>query len=180
MKYALMYGGMAGAIVVTFIVSGLAFDTATHLQSQWFGYLVMLVALSLIFVGIKRYRDVELGGVIGFGRALAVGLGIAAVASVIYVAGWELYLWVSGKDFIADYAAAQLDALHREGATPAAISERSAQLQALTDRYANPLFRLPITFAEIFPVGLLVTLLSAAILRNPSVLPRKPPGRRAI
>ena len=41
-------------------------------------------------------------------------------------------------------------------------------------QYADPLFRLPITFLEIFPVGLLISLISAAILRNPGVLPADP------
>jgi hypothetical protein len=170
MNYSLLYGGMAGAIAIGVIVAGLAFGTPSHLQSQWFGYLVMLVALSLIFVGTKRYRDVECGGVIGFGRAVVIGLGISVVASVIYVIGWEAYLAISGRDFIAEYAAGQIAAMHREGVGAAVIEARSAQMRELLENYANPLFRLPVTFVEIFPVGLLVTLVSAAVLRNPRVL----------
>src|SRR4051812_25065704 len=105
MRYMLVYGGISGAIVISILVAGIALDMPSHATSQWFGYLVMLVALSLIFVGVKRYRDVECGGVIRFGRALAVGLGIAAVASVVYVLGWELYLATSGWDFMAGYGA---------------------------------------------------------------------------
>src|SRR3546814_12654255 len=43
------------------------------------------------------------------------------------------------------------------------------------------MFRLPMTFVEIFPVGVLVSLVSAAVLRNPRVLPArgcKRAGRR--
>ena len=83
MRYALVYGAIAGAIVVAVIVAGLTLDLPNHFHSEWFGYLVMLVALSLIFVGVKRYRDVECGGVIRFGRAFGLGLGIAAVAGVV-------------------------------------------------------------------------------------------------
>ena len=36
--------------------------------------------------------------------------------------------------------------------------------------YANPLFRIPMTFMEIFPVGFLVALVSALLLRNPKIL----------
>jgi hypothetical protein len=46
-------------------------------------------------------------------------------------------------------------------------------MDAFKRQYANPLFRLPMTFAEIFPVGVLVSLVSAAILRNPRVLPAR-------
>ena len=101
MRYALIYGGIAGAIVIAVIVAGVAFDLPNHIQSEWFGYLVMLVALSLIFVGIKRYRDVECGGVVRFGRAFAVGLGIALVATIIYIVGWELFLATSRHDYMA-------------------------------------------------------------------------------
>lgn len=175
MKYCLIYGGMAGLIAISVIVAGLAFDAPSHFQSEWFGYLVMLVALSLIFVGTKRYRDVECGGVIGFGRAVAIGLGISALASVMYVIGWEAYLALSGRDFIAEYAAGQLGALQRAGATAVEIEAHSLQMRELLDNYANPLFRWPVTFAEIFPVGLVVTLISAAVLRDPRVLPARSP-----
>jgi len=80
MRYAIVYGGLAGAIVIAVIVSGLVFDRPSHFQSVAFGYLVMLIALSMIFFGVKRYRDVEQGGVIRFGTALGVGIAIAIVA----------------------------------------------------------------------------------------------------
>ncbi len=46
-------------------------------------------------------------------------------------------------------------------------------METFKAQYANPLFRLPMTFIEIFPVGVLVSLISAAILRNPRVLPAR-------
>lgn len=175
MRYALVYGGLSGAIAITVIVATLVLDLPSHLHSEWFGYLVMLVALSMIFVGVKRYRDIECGGVIRFGRALVIGLGIAAVAGLIYVAGWELYITFAGWDFVAnylaDYTAGILEGMRAEGATAAAIQAKQAEMQQLAELYRNPLFRVPITFAEIFPVGLLVALASAALLRNPRLLP---------
>lgn len=171
MRYASVYGGMAGAIAIGVITAGLALDLPSHATSLWFGYLVMLVALSLIFVGVKRYRDVECGGVVKFGRALGLGVAIAAVAGLVHVLGWELYLAVSDRDFIADYGALAVQDMRSSGASPAAIQARLAEMQALAVRYRNPLFRIPITFIEIFPVGLLVALVSAALLRNPRLLP---------
>jgi len=175
MRYALVYGGLAGVIAITAIIATLVLDLPSHLHSEWFGYLVMLVALSMIFVGVKRYRDVECGGVVRFGRALVVGLGIAVVAGLIYVAGWEIFIAFSGWDFVAnylaDYTAGVVEGMRAEGATAAAIQAKQAEMQELAEMYRNPLFRMPITFAEIFPVGLLVALVSAALLRNPRLLP---------
>ena len=173
MRYVLIYGLIAGAITIAVICLSFVFKGLDHLHSEWFGYLVMLVALSLIFVGVKRYRDVECGGVVTFGRAFAIGLGIALVAAAIYALGWELYLAVSGKDFMAEYTASILDRMRAEGATPAAIAAKTAEMRAMAEAYRNPLFRLPMTFVEIFPVGLVVTLVSAALLRNPRLLPAR-------
>jgi hypothetical protein len=171
MKYALIYGGIAGAIVVSIISASIAMDLPSHATSVWVGYLIMLAALSLIFVGVKRYRDVECGGAIRFGRAFGIGLGIAAMAALVYVVGWEIYLAGSGHDFMAEYTAGILKDMRADGAGQAAIEAKAAEMGELADSYRNPLFRMPMTFVEIFPVGLIVALVSAALLRNPRLLP---------
>jgi len=172
-RYALIYGAIAGAIAATVLTVGIASDLSNHTTSLWFGYLVMLVALSLIFVGIKRYRDVECGGVIRFGRAFLLGLGIAAVAGLTYALVWESYLQISGYDFMADYTRSVLKNMQAEGASPAAIQAKAAEMNAMAESYKNPLFRIPMTFIEIFPVGILVALVSAGLLRNPKMLPAR-------
>lgn len=173
MRYSLVYGAIAGAVVVSIITLGMALDLPSHATSEWFGYLVMLVALSLIFVGVKRYRDVESGGIIKFGPAFKIGLGIAAVAGLVYVLGWEIYLAASGRDFMSEYSASAIEGMRAEGASSASIQARLKEMQDLAMRYKNPLFRIPITFVEIFPVGLLVALVSAALLRDSKLLPVK-------
>lgn len=173
MKYPLLYGAIGGAVAIGLLELSMILDLPGHHQSLWFGYLVMLAGLSFIFVGVKRYRDVECGGVISFGRSFAVGLGIALVASLIYVAGWEAYQALSDKDFMTEYMAAIVGRMRAEGASAAAINAKLAELHTLAENYKNPLFRLPMTFIEIFPVGLLVALVSAAVLRNPRLLPAR-------
>jgi hypothetical protein len=173
MRYVLVYGGLAGAVVISVLVAGFVLDLPSHAASMWFGYLVMLVALSLIFVGVKRYRDVECGGVIRFGGAFGLGLGIAAVAGLIYATGWEIYLAATGWDFMAEYGAGIVERMRAEGAGAAAIEAKTAEMRALAESYRNPLFRFPLTFVEIFPVGLIVALVSAALLRNPKLLPAR-------
>jgi hypothetical protein len=171
MRYVLVYGGIAGAIAAGVIVATIALDLPSHATSEWIGYLVMLLALSLIFVGVKRYRDLECGGVIRFGRAFGLGLGIAAIAGLIYAAVWEIYLAASGWDFMRDYAGSVVEGMRAKGAPAAAIDAKIAEMRGLAEMYRDPLFRIPMTFAEIFPVGLLVALVSAALLRNPRLLP---------
>ena len=172
-RYALTYGAISGAIAAIVLTVSIAAGTSNHTTSLWFGYLVMLVALSLIFIGVKRYRHMDCGGVIRFGRAFALGLAIAAVAGLVYALVWESYLQLSGYDFMADYTKSILDGMRAEGATPAAIEAKAAEMNAMAESYKNPLFRIPMTFIEIFPVGFLVALISATLLRNPKILPAR-------
>jgi len=175
MKYALIYGCIAGAIAISLISVMIGMDLTGHdSTAMWVSYLIMLIALTLIFVGVKRYRDVECGGIIRFGRAFLLGLGIAAVAGLIYAIGWEIFQAVSGYDFMADYTASMLERMRADGATAAAIQAKAAEMRDFAESYRNPLFRVPMVFLEIFPVGLLVALVSAALLRNPKMLPVRP------
>ena len=172
MRYALVYGLLSGLVVAGVIVTGLALgpDSGFH-HSVWFGYLVMLVALTFIFVGVKRYRDVERGGVIKFLPAFLLGLAIAAVAGIAYVCVWELYEAATGYRFMDEYIAAIIRHRQAEGASAAELARVTAEMESMRTSYANPLFRIPMVFLEIFPVGLLVALISAALLRNPRLLP---------
>ncbi len=172
MKYVLTYGLLSGFVIIATMTTGIVLGgEGSFLRSHWFGYLVMLVALTFIFVGVKRYRDVERGGVIKFGAAFAMGLGIAAAAGVAYVVGWEAYLAMTDYAFMDEYIAGIVRAREAEGLSGTAMAEEIAKLESMRVSYANPLFRIPMTFLEIFPVGLLVALVSALLLRNPRLLP---------
>jgi hypothetical protein len=137
------------------------------------GYLTMLVGLTAVFFGIKHYRDKVLGGVIKFGRAFVVGLGISAVAGLIYAIGWEIALNFMSYDFTASYAKTMVDQAVAAGATPEQLAKATADAAAFTKMYSNPFLRFPMTFIEIFPVGILVSLVSAALLRNSRFLPAR-------
>jgi len=175
LRTILIFGAAAGLLVAVpmFLLLALNPDPNAASSSAVTGYLIMLVALSLIFVGVKRYRDKARGGVIKFLPALLAGLGISAVAGVIYVVGWEITLAATNFEFIDNYSQAQIEAARAKGASAAEIEAVSAQMQAFRVQYADPLFRLPITFIEIFPVGVVISLISAALLRNSRFLPAR-------
>jgi hypothetical protein len=171
MKHALTYGLLSGLAIILTMLAGITLGPSSFFRSEWFGYLVMLVGLTFIFVGVKRYRDVERGGVIRFWPAFALGLGIAAAAGVAYVAVWEVYLAMTDYKFMDEYIAGIMRARQAQGLSAAALAAEMAKLESMRASYANPLFRIPMTFMEIFPVGFLVALVSAALLRNPKILP---------
>jgi len=173
-RIILIFGVAAGLIVAVPMCLLVAnAEPGSAATSHFTGYLIMLLALSLVFFGVKRLRDRELGGVIRFVPALLAGLGISAVASVIYVIGWEITLAMTDFAFIDSYSSAAVEAARAKGASAAEVKAIVAQMAEFRQQYANPLFRLPVTFVEIFPVGLLVSLISAALLRNSRFLPAR-------
>lgn len=173
-KIALIYGSISGAIViVTMIIGYMAVDGKGFGASQVFGFAIMFIALSMIFFGIKKYRDAELGGVIRFWPAFGLGVMIAGVAGIIYIIGWEINLALTDYRFIDDYVATIMDAKKAGGASEAELAALAEKMEGMKANYAKPLYRIPMTFTEIFPVGALIALISAAFLRNPKVLPAR-------
>lgn len=169
-----LFGTFAGLIVIggmLAVIIGTGGQPEIEDHSVIVGYLIMLVALSMIFFAIKRYRDQQNGGVIKFVPAFLMGVGITVVAGVIYCLVWEVYMVATNYTFMDAYMTAMLDAERAKGASAEAIDKLAKELEAMKVQYRDPLFRIPITFLEIFPVGVLVALISALILRNPRALP---------
>jgi len=173
LRTILIYGVIGGFIVaVPMAVSWFTSDGAIPENAALIGYSSMLLAFTMVFVGIKHYRDKVQGGVIRFLPALGVGLGISAVASLFWVVGWEITL-AAGFDFDSAYLDSLVAAAEARGAPAAEIDRIRAETAEFLAMYANPLFRLPITFVEMFPIGVVISLLSAALLRNSRFLPAK-------
>lgn len=170
-RIMLVYGAIAGVVTITVMSLGIFLSGSSG--SEAIGYLTMLVALSLIFVGIKRFRDRELGGVIKFFPAFGLGLGITAVAGVFHALGWELNLWLTDYAFMEDYKQTLIAGYEAKGITGEALAAKIEKVESMMASYKNPAFRMPLTFLEILPVGLVVALLSAALLKNPKVFPAK-------
>jgi hypothetical protein len=131
----------------------------------------MVVAFLLIFFGVRSYRDNVAGGTVRFGRAFAVGVLIAAVASLCYVATWEVIYFKVAPDFMAKYQAHILDKARANGETEEAIARRREEQDKFAKLYNNPAINAAMTFLEPLPVALVVALVTAGILSR-----RKKPG----
>ena len=174
-RFGIIAGLIVGIPMILYMTS--IPERAPTAPNMLLTYIVMLVALSMVFVGIKQYRDRALGGVIKFMPAFIVGLGISAVAGVFYAIAWEVSMAFMKFDFSEFYANAMVEQARANGADAQGIAAAAAQAAEFTRMYANPLIRVPMTFLEIFPVGILVSLISAAVLRNSRVLPARAPAR---
>lgn len=175
LRTMLTFGIIGGLIVAVPMFSLLILNQDAHSspQSMITGYALMILGLSMVFIGVKSYRDKIKGGVIKFLPAFLLGLGISFVAALIYVIGWEVVLYATNYTFAAEYAASTIAAAEAKGVPPAELDALRTQYAEFEVMYANPLFRLPMTFIEIFPVGLIVSLIVAALLRNPRFFPAR-------
>jgi hypothetical protein len=173
-RYGIIAGLIVGIPMILYMTS--ISEHAPIAPSMALTYAVQLVALSMVFVGIKHYRDGALGGVIKFMPAFIVGLGISAVAGVFYAVAWEISMVFMKFDFSQFYANAMIEQARASGADAQGLAAAAAKADEFTKMYANPLFRVPMTFLEIFPVGILVSSISAAVLRNSRVLPARAPA----
>jgi len=161
-------GLIAGLIVTALMMAAMAkIDSFNNYAgSMLVGYTSMLVAFSLIFVAIKNSRDKYGNGTITFGKAFRIGLVITLIASTMYVVVWMIDYYYFIPDFYQKYAAHQLREMKAAGATAAQLAAKAAEVQKYGDLYKNPFYNAMFTYLEILPVGLIVSVLAAVILKR--------------
>jgi hypothetical protein len=168
-KTIVTFGLISGAVSAAMMLLTMPFlDKIGFDRGYIVGYTGIILSFLLVFFGIRSYRDNVGGGRITFGKAFLIGLGITVISSVCYVITWEVLYFTIMHDFMDKYAAYVIAKTRASGATDAAIAAKVEELKQLKVMYANPLFNFLMTFIEPFPVGLAITLVSAALLRKKS------------
>ncbi len=173
-KIVITYGIIAGLITGGLMLATMPLfvnGTVKMENGLWIGYTGMVIALSLVFFGVKSFRDYHAGGKITFGKGLLIGLGITLIASLFYVIAWEITFSRSGDWFMHEWSTGELDKLKSGGATEVELKLAKQKWDEFGQLYQNPLIRFGMTLMEIFPVGVIISLLSAALLRKKEFLP---------
>jgi hypothetical protein len=167
-KTVIVCGFVSGAIVSGMMAIGLALGTcdADFKYSELVGYTSMILAFSLIFAGVKMYRDKHNGGVVSFGKAFTIGFLISLIASTIYVAVWAVEYKYLVPDFMEKYSAHMVRKVKASGISQDKMDAQFKEMLKYKEMYKNPLFFTLMTYAEILPVGILVSLISALILKR--------------
>ncbi|GLU52542.1 DUF4199 domain-containing protein [Dyadobacter frigoris] len=164
-------GLIAGAIVsiMTVTSTSLCYTSGDFEGSMVVGYVSMILAFSLIYVAVKNFRDKFNGGTVTFGKAFKIGLYISLIASTIYVLVWLVDYYLFVPDFMDKYSAAMIKKVREEGSTLTEINKTVAEMNGYKEMYKNPLFVILLTYTEILPVGLIVSLICALILKRKTV-----------
>jgi hypothetical protein len=163
----LIFGFISGVISSVMMIATVPFMRRPDFDHGYvLGYATIVLSLMLTFFGVRSYRDNVENGHITFGKAFLVGLAITVISCCFYVVTWEIIYFKFMPDFMDKYGTHVLQKMQASGATAAAIQEKSEELNNLKVMYQNPIFNVAMTFIEPFPVGLVITLLSAAVLRK--------------
>jgi len=166
-KTVLTFGLISGAISSLMMVATVPFAHRIGFNKALIvGYTTIVLSFLLVFFGIRSYRDNVGNGQITFTKAFAVGISITLISCMFYVATWEILYFNFMPNFMDNYGAHTIEKLKASGASPEAVEVQVQQLKKFKEQYKNPLFNSLMTFIEPFPVGLGITLLSAAVLRK--------------
>jgi hypothetical protein len=159
-KVVLVYGIIAGLIVAGMMAFSTGYFCAKgdFEGGMIYGYSAMIIAFSMIFVGVKSFRDKHNGGMINFGKAFKIGLFISLIASTIYVISWLINYYCFMPDFMDKYAAVMLAKAKSSGISADELAKKTAEMAQMKEWYKNPLFVILMTYIEILPVGVLLRL----------------------
>ncbi|HJT17444.1 MAG TPA: DUF4199 domain-containing protein [Thermoanaerobaculia bacterium] len=167
-RIVITFGVISGAVSSAMMFLTLPLisrGTINFKNGEVIGYTSIFLSFVIVFFGIRSYRENN-GGTISFGRAFGVGILITLISCLFYVASWEIIYFKVMPDFTEKFANAAIASLREKGASDAAIDAKKREMAQLKAIYDNPLTNAAVTFLEPFPVGLIVTLVSAGILRR--------------
>ncbi|MGA3087901.1 MAG: DUF4199 domain-containing protein [Terriglobales bacterium] len=166
-KTPLTFGLISGAVSSLMMVATVPWeDTLGCDRGEFVGYTIIVLSLWLVFFGIRSYRDNTLDGQITFSKAFALGISITLISCVCYVVTWKVLYFNFLHRFMDKCSAYMAEKLKVSGTSPAAVQAQLQQLEKYKQLYDNPLSNAAMTFLEPFPIGLVITLISAALLKN--------------
>ena len=164
-RIVLTFGLIAGLMLSAMLVITMQFqDRIGYDQGATIGYTTMVLAFLMVYFGVRSYRDNVAGGAIAFGRAFKVGALISLVATVCYVATWEVVYYNFAPDFGEKYAAHAIEKARASGASEADIAAQTKKMADFQRMYRNPVVNIAITMLEPLPVALVFTLVTAGVL----------------
>ena len=166
-KTVLTFGLISGVISSLLMVCTMPFaNRIGNDRALVLGYTSIVLSFLLVFFGIRSYRDNVADGHISFAKGFGVGICITLISCLFYVGTWEVLSRTVYQDFMDKYSAAMIAKAQASGASAEVVQAKIDEIQRMKVNYANPVYRMLMTFIEPFPIGLLITLISAAVLRK--------------
>lgn len=163
----LTYGLFSGALAVAALGATVPLIHSDTVQyADILGYASIVLAALLVFFGIRSYREHDSGGTMTFGRGVLVGLFITLISCTCHVVAFQLIYFHLVPDFGERFTACMIQRVRDSGGSEAAVEETTKQAAMFRQLFDHPATNAALTLAETFPIGLIATLASAAILRK--------------
>lgn len=155
--------GILGGIIAAAVMSSMVFYMKVNPgvePNAIIGFAGMLLAFIFLILGIKREREIN-NGAITFGKAFLTGLGISFIISTLYVLAWLVIFYNFFPDFIERYSEMVL-----KNTNPGELASKTTEMNQMKEWYKSPLMVILLTFMEIFPLGILISLIAGLFLKK--------------
>jgi len=170
MKKLIFINGIIAGIIVSImmVISTVVYKCDPNMEpSMVIGYAGMLIAFSFVFIGIRNYRNKQNAGILNFGQAFKIGILISLIASTFYVVSWLIEYYCFFPDFMEKYSAMAIKKIENDPhITSAELAAQVEQMNSMKEMYKNPIWVILFTYAEILPLGIVISLISALILKK--------------
>lgn len=162
-KVTLIFGSVIGLVLSSnsIIHMNMMYSNLDYKGNDVIGYATMVIIFSVIYFGVRNYRDKHLDGKIGFSKAFKTGALICFIASTYYVVLGLLYYYLFVPDFMDVYA----DYIIRNSSV-SELEANTTQMASFKEMSKNPLFLALFSYFEVLPIGMIIALASAFIVKK--------------
>jgi len=159
----ILRNGILGGIIAAIVMASMTFYMKTNPgvePNAFIGFAGMLLAFIFLILGIKQQRTID-NGTISFGKAFLTGLGISFVISTIYVLIWLVIYYNFFPDFMEKYSEIAL-----KNTKPEELAAKTIEINQMKEWYKSPLMVILLTYMEILPIGIVISLIGALVLNK--------------
>lgn len=163
MKNIILKNGIFAGLIVSGFMAAMTLYMKANPEmepSMVVGFAGMIVAFSFIIIGIKQQRTAN-NGSITFGNAFLTGFLISLIASAMYVVVWLIIYYNVFPNFIEHYSEMMI-----KKAKPEDLAKVTEEMNQYKEWYKSPIMVVLLTLMEILPMGIVVSLIGALLLKK--------------
>ncbi len=169
---ALRYGiWISIVLLITFIGPSFFWvDGQDHRLGEWLGYIGLFVSMLMLVLGILKRRNYDQGGKLSFGQGFRTGITITLTAGVLFFFMNWAFFEIRGEAWLNRYHAHQVEHIRSNARNPEEATSRLQQFEEEWEKneaqYKNSSFQAGVMFFTLVPVGVLVSLVGALLLKR--------------
>lgn len=166
MQNTIIKNGIFGGIIAAIVMGTMTFYMKANPGQEpnaVFGFIGIILAFTFVILGIKKERENH-NGSITFGKAFMTGLYISLIISTFYVVAWLIIYYNFFPDFMEKYSEMVL-----KNTKPEELAAKTIEVNQMSEWYKNPLMIIALTYMEILPMGILVSLIAALLLKKKTI-----------